>query len=121
MDQRHHQRFGTTMGLSKGEGSGRVRLNLRKQDLGHTHQLRQLSKVLRNPSRLTRNRARCETNIRPTTVARRMDSRNRHRNTRSAVVQELWGQLGRSARPHRLMPAGASERFYAGALHSQPA
>src|SRR6516225_3230092 len=27
MDRRHHQRFGTTLGLSEGEGSRRVRLN----------------------------------------------------------------------------------------------
>jgi hypothetical protein len=50
-------------------------------------QIRQLAIFAAIPPRLTRNRATFETNIRPRSVARRMDSRNRYRNTRPAVVQ----------------------------------
>ena len=39
-----------------------------------------------DPRRLTRNRATFETNIRPTIVARRTDSRNQHRNMRLATL-----------------------------------
>ena len=65
------------------------------------------------------NREMFDTNIHPTTVARRTDSRNRNRNTRLAVVQKLWGRLDRPGPTHRLMPAGVSERLYVGALHQQ--
>jgi hypothetical protein len=56
-------------------------------DLRLPQQLRQLGDIRRNPPRLTMNREMFDTNIRPTTVARRTDSRNRYRNTQLAADQ----------------------------------
>ena len=67
--------------------------------------------------RVTENRARSETNIRPTTVARRTDSRNRYRNTQPAAVRALWDRVDRLVPFHRLILSGVSEQISVGAHH----